>query len=300
MRSLIASLVVALLGAVRAADAHDAVPGEPLHATLDLAVVLPLAVAALLFAIGWWRLAVRVKLGAPRLRWRAMCFAGGWLVIVVALVSPLHEGGEHSFALHMVEHELLMLLAAPLLVLAEPLGILLWALPPAFRRRVGEWSTAGPVRAAWRASTRPVTATTIQAAALWVWHAPFLFDLALANEGWHIAQHACFLVSALLFWTAMLERHGLATEQRSRRSVAAACLFATSIVSGALGALMAFSQSPWYQGYARLGLSLLGLTPAEDQQLAGLIMWIPGGLVHAVVALVLVRSVLAPAVATVR
>ena len=72
------------------------------------------------------------------------------------------------------------------------------------------------------------------------------------------------------------------------------CLFATSVVSGALGAMMAFSQSPWYPSYERLGLTPFGLSPAEDQQLAGLLMWIPGGAVHAAAALVAVAAVLKP------
>jgi cytochrome c oxidase assembly factor CtaG len=73
------------------------------------------------------------------------------------------------------------------------------------------------------------------------------------------------------------------------------CLVVTSIVSGALGALMAFATSPWYAGYARLGMAPFGLTPSEDQQIAGLLMWVPGGLVHAAAALLMMRRVLSPA-----
>ncbi|WP_407696273.1 cytochrome c oxidase assembly protein [Sphingobium sufflavum] len=83
--------------------------------------------------------------------------------------------------------------------------------------------------------------------------------------------------------------------RRTAEPVAALCLVATSIVSGALGALMAFATSPWYSGYARLGLAPFGLTPAEDQELAGLLMWVPGGLVHAVAALLVMRRLLRPA-----
>jgi cytochrome c oxidase assembly factor CtaG len=117
-----------------------------------------------------------------------------------------------------------------------------------------------------------------------------LFDLALSSEGWHAAQHISFFASAMLFWTAML---GSGRSHRLERlGVSALCLFATSIVSGALGALMAFSESPWYAGYAQLGMAPFGLSPAQDQQIAGLIMWVPGGLVHAVAALLLVRLML--------
>lgn len=217
-----------------------------------------------------------------------MRFWAGWLALAAALVSPLHEAGERSFALHMLEHEVLMLAAAPLLVWSEPLAIMLWAFPAQARRTLGGASRAALVRTAWRLLTDPVTATLLQAAALWLWHAPALFDLALASPGWHIAQHLSFLVSALFFWSAMLN------PRRAGRAAAVLCLFATSVVTGALGAMMAFSESPWYAGYARLGMAPFGLTPAEDQQAAGLIMWIPGGLFHAAIALALVATALRP------
>jgi cytochrome c oxidase assembly factor CtaG len=199
----------------------------------------------------------------------------------LALVTPLHAAGERLFAAHMLEHELLMLVAAPLLVMSRPIGIALWAFPHGVRHMLAR--AGHGVGAIWRAITAPVTATLLQAASLWLWHAPRLFDLALANPGWHVVQHLSFLVTALLFWWAVL--HGRSGERRV--GVAIGCLFFTATVSGALGALMAFSSSPWYAGYAASGLTPYGLTPAEDQQLAGLLMWIPGGVVHAVVGLTL-------------
>jgi cytochrome c oxidase assembly factor CtaG len=114
---------------------------------------------------------------------------------------------------------------------------------------------------------------------------PLLFDLALRSDGWHIAQHLSFLGSALLFWWAML--HG-----RAGPLTAAACLFVTSMIGGGLGALMTLSSSPWYPAYARLGFTPAGLTPAQDQQLAGLIMWIPGGAWHLAAALLFLARAL--------
>jgi cytochrome c oxidase assembly factor CtaG len=107
---------------------------------------------------------------------------------------------------------------------------------------------------------------------------PWLFDLALGSDAWHVAQHLSFVLSALLFWWAML--HG-----RAGPLVAAACLFVTAMIGGGLGALMTLSNSPWYEGYAALGLTPAGLTPEQDQQLAGLIMWVPGGAWHLAAAL---------------
>jgi cytochrome c oxidase assembly factor CtaG len=268
---------------------------EPPGWTLDPWITVPLLVSALLFAVGWRRLLQRSDRGSSALRRRGLWFALGWVTLAGALVSPLHAAGERSFAAHMFEHELLMLVGAPFLVLSEPLVIMLWAFPSPTRRALGTFGASAPISAVWRALTAPVTATIVQAAALWLWHAPSLFDRALDNEGWHAVQHLSFLLSALFFWSAMIGHHGRRPRTAGARSVAALCLFATSIISGALGALMAFSQSPWYAGYARLGMAPFGLTPAEDQQLAGLIMWVPGGLVHAAVALVMVKTVLDPA-----
>ena len=294
MRSLTRLACLAAVATVATAAAahgghHDA--HDPLRWTWDPWITAPLALSALLFARGWRILAARTTRGTDDLRRRALAFAAGWVMLAIALVTPLHDAGERSFSAHMTEHELLMLAAAPALAMARPLVILLWAFPTRARQMIGRITNSPVVGAPWDLLTGPVTATLLQAAALWLWHAPALFDLALAHEGWHVVQHLCFIVSALLFWTAMLGR-APARDADAARAIAILCLFATSIVSGALGALMAVSSSPWYAGYARLGMAPFGLTPAEDQQVAGLIMWIPGGLVHAAAALVLMRQLL--------
>lgn len=274
-------MAVAAPAAAHDVGALDHTPGW----SLEPGVVVPLALAAVLFGIGWVRVRARSSAGKNGLDQRAIVFAAGWTVLAAALLSPLHELGERSFAAHMLEHELLMLAAAPLLVLARPLPIMLWAFGSAARQALGGAAGCTPVSALWRNATSPIVATLIQASVLWLWHAPALFDRALASEGWHAAQHASFLLGGLLFWAAMFARS-------TGQGAAVLCLFATSLISGALGALMAFAVSPWYARYAALGLAPFGLTPTEDQQFAGLLMWIPGGMVHAVAALVLVYRML--------
>jgi len=242
--------------------------GETIGWTLDASVIVPLLIAALLYAVGFARLRARAERGRGALQRQASLYAAGWLILAGALVSPLHEAGERSFTYHMIEHELLMLPAALLLVAARPGPALLWGLPRALRQLFGATARL-PL---WRVLSEPLTATAIQALVIWLWHMPGPFDLALRHEGWHIAQHLCFVFAALLFWWAMLNR--------CNQALAAICLFATSMIGGALGALMALSQSPWYSAYSAMGMTPFGLSPAEDQQLAGLIMWIPGGLFH--------------------
>jgi putative membrane protein len=266
----------------------SALPHEEPGWTLSPSIVVPVGLSLLLYAHGVWRLRQRSHLGRAALRRRALLFVAGWLTLATAAISPLHEAGEISFSLHMLEHELLMLIAAPLLVLAQPLETMLWAFPAAARKIMGRWIRSRALQGSWRFSSGAVVATILQAAALWLWHAPALFERALASDAWHITQHLSFLISALLFWSAMFHSNAA----RGGKALAVLCLFATSVVSGALGALMAFAQSPWYARYASMGLTPFGLTPIEDQQLAGLLMWIPGGLVHAVAALLLLGALL--------
>lgn len=295
MRQLIRLAPLLALAVPTAALAHGGHDhGEPPGWTWDPWITVPLLLSAVLFGLGWRRLYARSAGGRPRLKRRLWLFAAGWLTLAGALVSPLHEAGERSFTAHMIEHELLMLLAAPLVVLAEPLSAMLWAFPAAARRTLGRISASRAVSVPFLWATGAVVATLLQAAVLWIWHMPSLFDVALASEGWHATQHLCFIVSALLFWTAMLGRRGAGASALGDRALAAFCLLVTSFVTGALGALMAFSDSPWYAGYARLALAPFGMTPAEDQQVAGLVMWVPGGLVHLVAALALFRTLLVP------
>jgi putative membrane protein len=285
MKRASALLLVTIAGPAMAhGGAHATVPAGP-GWTWDAVLTVPLALSALLFAAGHVRLRRRAGQGRARLDRNGWLFAAGWLVLAGAVVSPLHEAGERSFTMHMIEHELIMLVAALLLALSRPLATMLWAFPAPVRRALAAVTRPAPVAATWRCLTDSIVATVLQLGVMWLWHAPPLFDRALGHEGWHIAQHLSFLVSALLFWWAMA--HGRAGARGY--GLAALCLFATSLGGGALGALMALSTSPWYASYAAMGLSPIGLTPTEDQQLAGLLMWIPGGLVHAGAALVLLH-----------
>jgi putative membrane protein len=243
-------------------------------------LLFPLLASAVMFALGWVRLWQRASRGRSALRRNGILFAGGWIFLAGAALSPLHAAGARSFTLHMLEHEIIMLLAAPLLALARPLAIMLWALPITWRQRLANFGKKR-LHAIWRALTQSWTATLLQIAVLWLWHAPQLFDRALRSEAWHVAQHLSFLGAALLFWWALVFRRAGTRAYGG----AALCLFVTALAGGFLGAAMALSISPWYARYAALGLAPFGLTPVEDQQLAGLLMWIPGGLIHTLAAL---------------
>jgi cytochrome c oxidase assembly factor CtaG len=175
-----------------------------------------------------------------------------------------------------------MLVAAPLLVLGRPLVVFLWAFPVQWSRRIGNVGKIGCVSGTWRFLTIPLVAWLVHAIALWVWHVPVLFDAVLQNEWVHTLQHISFLASALLFWWALI--HG--PQGAMGYGAAVLYLFTTSIHSGALGALLTVAGTVWYPSYIGL-TSSWGLTPLEDQQLGGLIMWIPAGVVYLIAGLAL-------------
>jgi len=247
--------------------------GEPLEPhdlwtawSFDPGIVIPLIVVAFLYVRGFRRAS-----GLPRTQ--ALWFAAGWLWLVIALVSPVHEMGEALFSAHMTQHEILMLLAAPCLVLGRPLVPFLWALPRSWRRIAGRVNRIPLL-------TNAFAAWLIGGIVLWVWHAPVLFNATLSSDFVHSLQHLSFLFSAILFWWALING------RRARMSygMAVLYLFTTAVHTSILGALLTFSPTLWYTAY--IGRTAAwGLTPLEDQQIGGLIMWVPASLVFIVAGL---------------
>ena len=236
-----------------------------------------LAVSGGLYAVGTVRLWGRAGAGRGIARWRAACFAAGWLSLALTLCSPVAGWSERLFVAHMTEHELMMTLAAPLMVIGRPLIGMLWAFPRRGRHAVAAFFGAGPLLWLWNALTEPLTATVLHGAALWAWHAPSLFALALENPFWHAVQHLSFFGTAVMFWWALAKSRAY--------GAAVFWLFATSLHSGFLGILIALARAPWYPGQGEASVQF-GLSPLEDQQLAGLVMWVPAGVVYAGAALV--------------
>lgn len=248
----------------------------------DILVIVSLLVAAVFYAIGLVRLWRRAGIGRGVRVWEASCFVAGWLTLVIALVSPLHTWGNVLFSAHMVQHELLMLVAAPLLVLSRPLVAGLIALPPRWARWVAHRARRPPWQAAWHFLSGALVAWLIHAAVLWLWHVPVLFDATIESDFVHALQHLSFVVSALLFWWAIVHSQPRA----SSLGIAVLYLFTTALHSGLLGALITLTRSAWYTAYFDT-TAAWGLTPLEDQQLGGLIMWIPACSVYILAGLAL-------------
>jgi putative membrane protein len=276
MRAItLAALLMVLMGGPSFAHGEEAqVAG--LRWTLDPWVVAPLAVAALLYAAGaavlWRRRGHAVRF------WHGVAFNSGWLTLAAALVSPIHWLGERLFTFHMIEHEIVMAISAPLLVLAKPIGTLLWGLPSRLRATAGAWAGHPAARAVWNWLTAGRNATLLHGVAIWLWHAPVFFDAAVANVTIHRLQHLSFLATGLLFWWSVL--------RRCDYGVASWNLFITMLHTSVLGALMTLAPHVLYRTQT-MHSAEWGLLPLQDQQLAGVIMWIPAGTVYAGAALAL-------------
>lgn len=274
-----------------AAGAHglgDAVAGSPWPWNTEPWLLALMAASVLFYTRGVWRLWAHAGWGrgiAPR---TVAAFGCGWLALLAALVSPLDALGSRLFSAHMVQHELLMVVAAPLLVVGRPLAAWTWAFGTTGRQRIGRWVATTSLAAPWSALTDPVVAWALHAVALWAWHVPAFFDAALRHEGLHVLQHASFLVSALFFWWSALGR-----DPRSAHGAgqAVGALFTTMLHTAALGALLSLSPMPWYLGYGPAATAL-GIDALEDQQLGGLVMWVPAGLAYVIAALALLGRLL--------
>lgn len=201
-------------------------------------------------------------------------FVAGVVAMFLALVSPLDPLSDtYLFSAHMLQHLILVLIVPPLLLLG---------LSPRFVRAVLRVPALARIE---RMLGNAVVAWTIGMAMLWLWHAPYLYNATLADEGVHIFEHVCFLVSATIFWWPILAP---VEEVRLAPMPAIIYLVTGALTNSILAILLTFARPGLYPAYLSPDdpLKILpmirdswGLTPALDQQLGGLLMWVPGGMV---------------------
>ncbi|WP_218141161.1 cytochrome c oxidase assembly protein [Citreimonas salinaria] len=246
-------------------------------------VVLPVALAALLYGRGLHLVWSRAGFGRGASVWRAVLFALGLIALAAALVWPLDAMGESLFSAHMAQHIVLMGIAAPLLVLALPLPTMIRALPRPWQRGLALFVSWRPWRRAWATLTRVGLATLLQLLVFTFWHVPAAIALSLEDDVVHALMHSSLLASGLLFWTAILRMRG------DEAGAAILALFVNFKVSLVLGALLAFSSRAFYDSYSDRGLSW-GLSLLQDQQLAGLLMMIVQAMMYLVAALVFIAA----------
>jgi cytochrome c oxidase assembly factor CtaG len=229
---------------------------------VEPSVGIPVVVTAALYLRGWSLLRRRL---ARRFDGRhAVAFLAGLATMLVALASPVEALTHRWLSAHMVQHLLLMVVVAPLLWMGAPVAPLFVGLPRSIRGRVLASARSRMGRRLTRRLLHPSVGWVAFALSFWVWHVPALYDLAVGSDLWHHVEHACFLVSALLFWRPVI----LAWPARTTwpRWTMIPYLGLAMFQSLPLAAILTFSDRVIYRGYSSV----------EDQALAGVIMWVPG------------------------
>jgi putative membrane protein len=272
----------ALLASSGAALAHASSADHVSAWRIEAWVVALMLSSAAGYAVGLQRLWRRAGPGRGIRPRQALAFAAGWVSLAAALSPPLDPLGTQLFSAHMVQHELMMVVAAPLLCLSQPIVAWTWACPLGCRRLLGRVTGSTVWSWAWQRLTAPLAAWALHASVLWGWHLPALFDAALGDNGLHTLQHLSFLGSALLFWWAVLR-----PSPRAAGGAALLYVFTTMMHTAGLGALLTLSDRAWYSAY-NATVAGWGLDALEDQQLGGLVMWVPAGAAYLVCALALV------------
>jgi putative membrane protein len=243
----------------------------------DLAVLGGLLVVGTLYVLGAVKLARR---GAAGRRFEPIAFGIGWSALVLSILPPIDSLSIQYFSVHMIQHELMMLVGAPLLILGRPLQRCLVGLSDPLRAPVAHILQRPAMSGTWAVLTTPLVAWALHGLAIWVWHMPALYDAAVGNEGIHTLQHAMFVGTSALFWWGMLYgRYG-----RVGYGAAVFYVFLTVVHTGILGAMVTFSRTPLYPVYAAPAAAH-GIDQLVDQQKAGLLMWIPAGLVMTLLGL---------------
>jgi putative membrane protein len=243
----------------------------------DPLILLSVGLVAIVYARGLRRIRRRTRRAAPEL-WRATAFGSGLAILAVALQSPISTYDNTLFSLHMLQHMLLVLGAAPLLLIGAPLLPLLWGLPDQERRGVGLLlSRHGPLRRLGHRITQPLVAEVLFLGTLAFWHVPVVYAAAQGRGITHNLEHAFLLGMAVLFWWPLPPPTD--ASKRMSGGLAVVYLAAAAVEGTVIGALLTFSSEPLYTTY-RLAPRIAELSVLQDQQLAGLIMWVPSGLVY--------------------
>lgn len=237
--------------------------------------ILVVALAAM-YVIGWSRLHDESPRSVPV--WRLWCYLGGVLAFAAALLSPIAAYSEELFAMHMVQHLLLLIAAPPLILLGAPFLPMLWSLPRSWRRPIARLGRPGhPLSRIGRAMTHPLVAMIAYVGTVAMWHIPVFYDAAQGRTFTHDLEHVMFYGTALLYWWPII--HPAGGRRRLSLALALPYLIPPFLEGMAIGIALTFSSKPLYSTYAGLDVDpIWGLDTLNDQQLGGLIMWVPGGL----------------------
>jgi putative membrane protein len=197
--------------------------------------------------------------------------------VAIALLSPLDHLSDELFYAHMTQHMLIMMVGAPLVLLGAPMIPMLRGVPRGMRRRlVIPIAKSLPVRTFLRTITSPLVAWPLYTFLIIGWHFPVFFEAALENEALHTVEHLLFALGAYVFWWNIIDPHPL--KPNLSYLVRVPYIFISVVPAFLLGAFLTFAGSAWYAQY-EISAPLYGISALEDQQLGGVIMWIPGSFI---------------------
>lgn len=262
-----------LAGSASFAHAHSDSDADS-AATLQYLQAVMVTLATLVYAFGVYR--IRRSVGKDRVVSHLQTFSFGWAAIlfIVALSSPVDTITDSLFSAHMAQHLVLMLLVPPLAVWSRPLVVGFWALPREAQKSISKSRCYRLLRAPMKWLMQPLVVAALFLGTFSFWHLPRPYAWSLANEWIHAFEHLTFLVTAIMFWELVIEPSG---RRRMTYYTTIVYVAAIAVLSGLPGALMILSPVALFTAHTSV-LAVWGLTPLEDQQIAGLIMWIPAGL----------------------
>lgn len=234
----------------------------------DLLIVIGLLGGGALYARG-------SLLSRVTTRRQVFCGALSFVILTFVLLPPYDGWADRWFSVHMGQHMLIILVVAPLMVMGKVPALTFRSLPLRVRRRFGRVRRNSTARRIISVAAVPAVVWSIHVVAVWTWHVPALYDEALRNDWVHGSEHLIFLLSAIAFWNVVASA---GTTRGANTGVAMCYLIAAGLQGSVLGAILLFSSRPLYQSYAVP--TAHGMTPLQDQQVAGLVMWLPGSVIY--------------------
>jgi cytochrome c oxidase assembly factor CtaG len=255
---------------------------SPITWPLGLALIL----LALLYSLGWYHL----RKDLPNSQLRPTAFLGGLTSIAAVWTTPLAHLDHHSLTAHMLQHLVLMTVAAPLILLAEPGDLLLGSFPRRVRQLSAQLLELAPIRTLRSLFAHPLPCWFAGTGCVILWHVPALFELGMRSEWWHGFEQVNFLAAGLLFWWPVIRQRSVAT--RPRWSIPL-YLFLATLPCDALSAFLTFCGRVVYSSYVS-GPGLFESSALRDQEFAGAMMWVWVTFVYLVPAVMITIEGLSP------
>ena len=248
-------------------------------------IVIPQVILLTIYIIGWLRL--RRKGAKIATNWRLVSYVTGIAFLAIALMSGIDIFQYNLFVMHMIQHEILMMVVPPLIFLAAPMPISFWGLPRPWRLQLGRiFGKRATVREILVYLSTPGFIWLVFTIVLWLWHDPSAYDTATNNQFIHDIEHLSFFFASMLLWW-----HITGAAPRIHKSRSYAIRMAVVALSYVQNMILGVGITMWgqviYKHYATVPRIWIG-DPLTDQTYGGIIMWIPGGMMYGLTIIVLI------------